>query len=144
MSEMHAETVAFVRDTMLPAAAPPRAQSGAVLWLRQNLFSGPLNTILTLLGLAAVWWLFSHFWPWFAHSVWNASSMAECRGIIAETWGQGTTGACFAVIRERWNQFLFGFYPPDQYWRPTAAFGLMFLALAPVLFTESRRLRWSV
>ena len=52
MSELHAETVPFVRDTMLPQAAPPARQSGAVLWLRENLFSGPLNTILTLVGLA--------------------------------------------------------------------------------------------
>jgi general L-amino acid transport system permease protein len=22
------------------------------------------------------------------------------------------------MIRERWHQFLFGFYPPDLYWRP--------------------------
>ena len=34
MSELHAETVPFVRDTMLPQAAPPARQSGAVLWLR--------------------------------------------------------------------------------------------------------------
>lgn len=144
MSELHAQTVAYVRDTMLPQGAPPMRQSGVVLWLRQNLFSGPLNTILTLLGLAVVWFLVSHFWPWFSHSVWNASSMAECRQIIAERWGEGATGGCFAVIRERWNQFLFGFFPPSEYWRPTAAFGLMFFAIAPVLFTESRGLRWTV
>ncbi len=144
MSGTHAETVPFVRETMLPQVAPPARQSGAVRWLRDNLFSGPVNTVLTLLGLFAIWWLIQHFWPWFEHAVWNASSMAECRAIIAERWGQGATGACFAVIAERWNQFLFGFYPSSQYWRPTAIFGLMFFALAPVLFTESRTLRWTV
>ncbi|SDK54666.1 amino acid ABC transporter permease [Paracoccus chinensis] len=144
MSEVHAETVPFVRDTMLPSAAPPARQSGVVLWLRENLFSGPLNILLTLAGLAAVWGIVSHLWPWFAHAVWNASSIGECRQIIAERHGEGTTGACFAIIRERWNQFIFGFYPAEHYWRPTAVFGLMMFAVAPILFSESRRLRWTV
>lgn len=144
MSEVHAETVPFVRDTMLPPAAPPSRQSGVVLWLRENLFSGPLNILLTLAGLAAVWGIVSHLWPWFAHSVWNASSIAECRQIIAARDGEGATGACFAIIRERWNQFIFGFYPSEHYWRPTVVFGLMLFAVAPILFGDSRLLRWTV
>ena len=141
MSEIHAETVAFVRETMLPAEAPPAREAGAVKWLRDNLFSGPVNTLLTLLGLGIIWFLVSHFWDWFAHSVWSANSLSECRQIIAETWGEGARGACFAVIRERWNQYVYGFYPSDLYWRPTLVFGLLFVALAPVLFSESRSLR---
>ncbi|MCZ0961487.1 amino acid ABC transporter permease [Paracoccus benzoatiresistens] len=137
MSETHAQTVPFVRDTMLPPADPPVREAGAVRWLRENLFSGPLNTILTLLGGLIVWFLVSHFWDWFAHSVWNANSLAECRQIIAETWGEGARGACWAVIRERWNQYVYGFYPVELYWRPTMTFGLLFVALAPVLFSES-------
>ena len=133
MSELHAETVPFVRGTMLPEAPPPAAERGAIHWLRANLFSGWVNTILTFVGLFVLWWLFQHFYPWFRHSVWNASSIGECRQIIAERYGQGAGGACFAIIRERWNQFLFGFYPPAEYWRPISAFWLLFLALAPVL-----------
>lgn len=144
MSELHAETVPFVRGTMLPQASPPAAERGLYRWLRTNLFSGPLNTVLTIVALFVLWWLFQHFYPWIRHSVWNASSMAECRAIFAERWGEGAAGGCFGVIRERWNQFLFGFYPPSEYWRPTSAFCLLFLALAPVLFTESRQLRWIV
>lgn len=144
MSELHAETVAFVRDTMLPPALPPARQRGVTLWLRENLFSGPLNTVLTLLGLAAVWFIVSHLWPWFANSVWNASSMAECRAAVAAKAGEDATGACFGVIRERWNQFIYGFYPSALYWRPTIVFGLMLFAVAPVLFSESRGLRWAV
>lgn len=141
MSDTHAQTVPFVRDTMLPAAPPPTAASGAVLWLRQNLFSGPVNTILTIIGVLFVWFLVSHFWDWFAHSVWNANSLSECRQIIAETWGEGARGACWAVVRERWNQYVFGFYPVGLYWRPTMAFGLLFVALTPVLFSESVGIR---
>ncbi|MTD99291.1 ABC transporter permease subunit [Paracoccus sp. YIM 132242] len=141
MSETHAQTVPFVRDTMLPPADPPIKEAGAVRWLRQNLFSGPLNTILTILGVLIVWFVASHFWDWFSHSVWNADSLADCRRIIAETWGEGARGACWAVIRERWNQYVFGFYPVELYWRPTMTFGLLFVALAPVLFSESAGIR---
>ena len=144
MSELHAETVAFVRDTMLPPALPPARQRGVTLWLRENLFSGPLNTVLTIVALFVLWWLFQHFYPWFRHSVWNASSMAECRTLITERWGEGAGGGCFGLVRERWNQFIYGFYPSALYWRPTIVFGLMLFAVAPVLFSESRGLRWAV
>ena len=143
MSDTHSETVAYVCETMLPQGAPPASEVGVIKWLRENLFSGVLNTILTLLGIAAVVWLVQAALPWFLHGVWNANSLSECRQIIAETWGEGAHGACWAVIRERWNQFLFGFYPSDLYWRPVLALALFFAAVAPVLFTElPRKLLW--
>lgn len=141
MSETRTPAVVYVRETMLPPAPPPVTQRGAIKWLRENLFSGPLNILLTLLGLGVLWLLIGTFGPWLAHSVWNADSMADCRRIVAETWGQGARGACFAVVKHRWNQFLFGFYPPVLYWRPVLAFGLLFLALAPMLFSDGTRAR---
>lgn len=139
MSETHAQTVTFVRDTMLPPVAPPLGERGAVKWLRANLFSTPLNIALTVIGLLAVYWLISSSLPWWLNSVWNASSLGECRQIVAANAGEGATGACWAMIRERWHQFLFGFYPPSQWWRPILAFGLLFGALAPVLFSGQKR-----
>ncbi|WP_323716123.1 ABC transporter permease subunit [Paracoccus aminovorans] len=141
MSETRTQAAVYVRETMLPPAPPPVTQRGAIKWLRENLFSGPLNILLTLLGLGVLWLLIGTFGPWLAHSVWNADSMVDCRRIVAETWGQGAHGACFAVVKHRWNQFLFGFYPPVLYWRPVLAFGLLFLALAPVLFSDGTRAR---
>jgi general L-amino acid transport system permease protein len=133
----------YVRLEMLAARQAPTSRIGMVRWGRENLFTGWLNTLLTLLTLGAVYWLFVHVWPWFAHSVWNAGSLGECREIIRATWGEDASGACFAVIRERWRQFAFGFYPPKLYWRPTLALVLMFAALAPVLFARlPRQLLW--
>lgn len=139
MSETHAETVTFVRDTMLPPVPPPVGERGAVKWLRENLFSTPLNIALTVLGAVTIWWLVSSSLPWWLHSVWNASSLGECRTVVTTTFGEGATGACWAMIRERWHQFIFGFYPPAEWWRPILAFGLMFAALAPVLFSGQKR-----
>ncbi len=134
---------AFVRTKTLPQHPPPVLQAGPIAWARENLFSGWFNSILTLLSLGAVWWLVGHIWPWFARSVWNAGSLVECREIIQATWGPDATGACFAVINERWQQFLFGFYPPDLYWRPVLTFVLMLASVAPVLFPGlPRKMLW--
>jgi general L-amino acid transport system permease protein len=139
MSDTHAQTVSFVRDTMLQPVPPPVGERGAVKWLRENLFSTPLNIALTVLGVLIIWWLVSASLPWWLNSVWNAESLGQCREIVAASAGEGATGACWAMIRERWHQFLFGFYPPDQWWRPVIAFGLLFAALAPVLFSGAKR-----
>lgn len=139
MSELHAETVSFVRDTMLPPAPPPALQTGAVKWLRENLFAGPFNTALTLVGIVLIYLVVQQFLPWFLHSVWDATSLADCRAKIEARWGAGVEGACWAVIRERWPQFLYGFYPAELYWRPVLAFGLLLICLGPVLFMQSRR-----
>ncbi|MBC7143408.1 MAG: amino acid ABC transporter permease, partial [Rhodobacteraceae bacterium] len=103
MSDLHAHSARYVRDSMLPPEAPPTLESGAVKWLRENLFSGWLNSVLTVLGLLVLVYLLKLFLPWFLHGVWNANSLGECREIIAANWGEGAHGACWAMIRERWN-----------------------------------------
>jgi general L-amino acid transport system permease protein len=133
----------YVRSEMIPQQKPPISQVGAVRWMRENLFSGPLNTFLTLASLYVVYFIVTLIGPWLMRSVWDASSLAECRQIAAAKYGEGVEGACFALIRERWNQLLFGFYPRELYWRPVLAFVLMLVALAPVLFNGlPRKMLW--
>lgn len=132
--------ISFVRNEMLPPREPPRSGSGVIGWLRENLFSSWMNAILTVLGVLAVYFLIMGSLPWLLHSVWNANSQLECYAAITAKWGEEATGACWAIIRERWNQFLYGFYPRELYWRPTTALALMFVALAPVLYFGLRRI----
>ncbi len=134
---------AFFRTEMVPAKAPPITERGVVKWLRENLFAGPYNTILTLVALYVVFLVLQAVVPWLLNGVWNANSLQECREIIAANAGEGATGACWAMIRERWNQFIFGLYPQDLYWRPALAFVLLLVAIAPVLFAQvPRKLFW--
>ena len=108
--------IAFVAKGEIPPSPPPAVNSGAVGWIRANLFDGPFNTIVTLICIAFLAWLIPPVISWaFIDSVWNAGSLSECREI-------GTGGACWAVIDERWQQFLFGFYPEELRWRPALAF----------------------
>jgi general L-amino acid transport system permease protein len=129
----------FSRKEMLPPLPPPITERGAVKWMRENLFSSTLNIILTVLGVLVIFWLVKSSLPWWLNSVWNASSLSECRQIVAANAGDSATGACWAMIRQWWGAFIFGFYPPDQWWRPILAFGLLFCALAPVLFASQKR-----
>jgi general L-amino acid transport system permease protein len=129
----------FVRTQMIPPAPPPASQAGVVKWARENLFSGWFNSVLTILGVVVIWWLVSASLPWWLNSVWTADSLGQCRDIVAAAAGPDASGACWAMIRERWHQFIFGFYPPAEYWRPVLAFGLLFAALGPVLFAGQKR-----
>lgn len=129
----------FIRREMLPPQTPPVGQRGVVKWLRENLFSGPLNTILTVLGLIAVYYLLAWAVPWVFRGIWDAETLQDCRRLTIERYGEGASVACWAMISERWHQFMFGFYPQDLYWRPVLAFGLLFAALAPVLYYDQRR-----
>lgn len=126
----------YVRKEMIAEQSPPVTQTGAIKWVRQNLFSGWLNILLTVLSLFAVYWALSFVLPWAFGGVWNAGSLTECREVLFSFYKGGHGGACWAVIEDRWLQIMFGFYPPEEYWRPILAFALFFVALAPVLFAD--------
>ncbi|MEM6308314.1 MAG: ABC transporter permease subunit, partial [Pseudomonadota bacterium] len=125
----------FVRHSQIPPAPPPARETGAIKWIRENLFSSWLNAILTIASIYLVIRGVMAVGPWALNGVWNASSLKECRDIL-----DGTSAACWAVLTERWNQLLFGFkYPVEAYWRPTVAFVLLFACAAPVLFASIPR-----
>ncbi len=144
--------VSFVRTEMLAEQAPPATSVGVVGWLRANLFSSWLNTILTIISLGFIWYILAGLIPWVFQSVWNANSLTECREIMAATWGKTHGHACWAVINERWLQLLYGFYPPypitpevnvgdstgflPAYLRPNLAMVLFLVAVAPVLYSD--------
>ena len=110
-------------------AAPSVWSRASVLhWLRTQLFSSPLNTLLTLLTL----WLLLATVPamvdWFLlNSTVTASSAQECRKV---------TGACWSVIVEKHRLILFGVYPYEEQWRPLLA---TLLLVGVVLLSGVRR-----
>ncbi|MDT2076342.1 MAG: amino acid ABC transporter permease [Planktomarina sp.] len=127
--------VGFVRHEPIPASPPPIAQAGAIKWVRENLFSNVINSVLTILSIYFVIKLVLASAPWIWNGVWTTDSLRECREVL-----QGTSGACWSVLAERWNQLLFGFkYPVEAYWRPTLAFILLLISIAPILFNKLPR-----
>ena len=137
MSGTHSHTVRYVADTLLPEQPAPSGAIGIVPWLRQNLFAGVGNSILTILSVVFLAWLTIRLAPWFINGVWNASSLAECREILG-----GATGGCFAVLRARFDQLMFGFYPSSQLWRPILTLALFIPAVIPILGEGRVRRLW--
>ena len=129
---MSKDNIAYHRTHMLPEAPPPVTETGVIKWLRENLFSSVANGLLTVATAYVVISIVIAAAPWFLNGIWDSPSLTACREML-----DGRTGACFAVLTERWNQLLFGFkYPEELYWRPTLAFVLLFVAIAPVLFIK--------
>ncbi len=126
----------FVRIDMLPEQTPPASIIGVVGWLRENLFSGWFNTVLTIVSLAFIYSVLSGLLLWIFQSVWNANSLNECREVMTATWGNTHGHACWGVVRERWLQLLYGFYPDHLYWRVNLALLVTLAAMSPVLFSE--------
>ncbi len=124
----------YVRTEMLGEKSPPVSNVGIIGWMKNNLFSSPLNIILSLLAIVAIYFVLAALLPWVFGGVWNATSLNECRAILLEIHGEPVHRACWGVIHERFWQLMYGFYPNDLYWRPNLAFVWLFAAIAPVLF----------
>ena len=132
---MNDQSVAFVRHETLPPSPPPASETGIVKWVRKNLFSSVTNSILTIAALYVIYSILSGSMPWILDGIWQAPSLQACREILG-----GDSAGCFAVLTERWQQLIFGFkYPQEAYWRPTLAFVLLIVAVAPVLFANLPR-----
>ena len=129
--------IAYVASANLPELPAPTNTRGPIAWVKQNFFSTTSNTILTLISVYIIYSLLSALLPWLIfNSVWEAKDIGQCREINAH-------GACFAVVVSRFNQLLFGFYPPDQYWRPILTFFMLFAAFAPLLHDNlPRKMLW--
>ena len=101
-------------------------------WLHRNLFSSPLNTVLTLAALYLLWLTLPPLIQWaLIDADWVGSSPEDC----------DSGGACWVFVGTRLNQFLYGFYPVPEQWRVN--FGLALLALLTVpLFVKRFRHKW--
>ncbi len=131
-------TQSYVRTEMLSEKAPPVSNIGIIGWMKENLFSSPLNALLSIVAIALIVILLSSTMPWILGGVWNASSLTECRLVIQETValvdGESASRACWGVVHERFWNLIYGFYPGDLYWRPNLALVLLFASIAPILF----------
>jgi len=127
MSDVTRNAVWVASGTIDPSPPPPNT-TGVIGWTRENLFSSIPNSIMTILALAFIAWSVPPIFNWaIFNAVVDAGSLRECRAINPD-------GACWAVINERFYQFIYGFYPETERWRPNIAFILLVVALVPVLF----------
>jgi general L-amino acid transport system permease protein len=122
--------LAFVRQELIAPLEPPRVSTGLPGWLRQRLFGGVLNAILTVVGFALLVVL---IWPTvrflLIDAVWDGASRVDC---LPETVGR-PVGACWPFIAAKFDQFMYGFYPESQQWRVDLTYAMGAILLAPLL-----------
>ena len=108
-----------------PDLPPPAGTVGVVGWFRENLFSSWGSTLLTIVALYLLYLAIPPVLDWaiFEAQV-EGNSRTDCTN----------AGACWALVRVRFNQFMFGFYPAEEYWRVILAGIVMITAFVPVLF----------
>ncbi|MBV1695458.1 MAG: amino acid ABC transporter permease [Hyphomicrobiales bacterium] len=105
---------------------PPRAQVGPIAWLRDNLFSSVGNTILTLIGLALLYWVTKGLLTFAVfEATWVGKDGADCAK---------NDGACWPFVFAKFGQFMYGTYPEATRWRPKLVYLLAIAALLPMMF----------
>jgi general L-amino acid transport system permease protein len=105
-------------DSAISPTMSPKPATGALRWLRENLFASPVHALLTVL---VVWFLamsLPALLDWLLlDAVFQADNVRECR--IAGS------GACWAFIGEKHRLILFGLYPYEEQWRPMLVVALL-------------------
>lgn len=123
----------MIIHTPHPDLPPPSSSVGAIGWLRQNLFSSPLNSLLTLFAFYLLYQFIPPIIHWaFLDANWVGSTKEAC----------SNDGACWVFIRVRFAQFMFGFYPSSEYWRVILAFCLIGVLLSYLLIDSTPKKSW--
>jgi len=109
---------------------PPKASIGIIGWLRENLFDGWFNSVLTLVTLFVLWKTIPPFFRWaFVDSLWFTEG-AVCRD---------APGACWSAVTTNLRFIIFGFFPYELQWRPLLAMLILFF----LLFYSRDRAHWN-
>lgn len=116
----------FIRSNFIDPAPAPARTTGVVHWLKENLFSSPLNTILTLLILYGLWLVVPGlFVKLFITPVWYAEQAKEC---LPEVAGR-PVGVCWGFVSSHLGYFFYGSYPDAERWRVDLYFILEIIGL---------------
>lgn len=99
-------------------------------WARKNLFSGWLNTLLTLVSLWLIWSVIPPALNWLIFQAnWLGETRADCT----------KAGACWVFIHARFGQFMYGLYPHELRWRINLALVIGLLSVIPLFIRAMPR-----
>jgi len=113
--------------TFKPDLPAPSSNIGIVGWMRANLFSSWLNTLLTLFGLYLIWVIVPPIIEWaIINADWTGNTRDDCT----------REGACWVFVQTRFSQFMYGFYPPELRWRVDATAWLAIIGAAPLFLRQ--------
>ena len=114
----------------------PGATTGAIGWIRANLFSSPANIALTLFSAFLIYWIVPPIIDFlFLHAVWSGSDREAC----LPTAERPEVGACWAFVRDRFFYFIYGSYPIPERWRVDVFFAMLAVGIFWMLWLEAPR-----
>ncbi|MCG7394066.1 amino acid ABC transporter permease [Microvirga sp. ACRRW] len=126
----------FVQAKQVEALPPPSLSRGPIAWIRENLFSGPFNTILTLVVFYLLYVSVPPLMKFlFIDAVWTGTDRAACRADM----GGSETGACWAFIRSKISYFTYGSYTISERWRVDVFFALLAIGVGWLLWLKAPR-----
>jgi general L-amino acid transport system permease protein len=104
-----------------PVPGSAGAPLGRVLsWLQRRVFASWQDALLSLIVVAVLGAIAWAIVPWaLFDATWSGASRADCTG----------SGACWAFVSAKASQFIYGFYPQAERWRPNIAFALLVAGL---------------
>jgi general L-amino acid transport system permease protein len=122
-----------------PSLPPPAATTGVIGWMRANLFSSPLNVLLTVLSVGILAYMIPPLIEWaFLDATWLGTTREPCN--TAD--GADREGACWTIVNARFAQYMYGFYPADERWRVNLAFLLLFGSIFALLLDGVPYKKW--
>lgn len=128
--------VRFVRMQQLEALPPPASHTGAIGWLRANLFSTPTNMVLTALTVLLLLWIIPDALKFlFFDAVWTGTDRNACLEAVQHR----EIGACWPFVWERLPYFIYGSYPIPERWRVDVFFALLAVGIAWMLWLQAPR-----
>ena len=127
-------------NEIIESRKPPVATTGVLGWLRMNLFSNWINSLISLFVL----YILIQFIPWILNWTifaadfkynFNGEEIID-RTMCSRVLDPENGGACWAIIYVRFYQFMYGFYPRDEVWRVNLSYIMLAVAVVPLLFDK--------
>ncbi len=108
-----------------PDLPPPIGVAGPIAWVKENLFSSPLNIALTILSVLLLYATIPPLVNWaIIAATWTLPPEVVAGDRSAKFSDCAPGGACWLFVQARLGQFFFGFYPADERWRVILAFAI--------------------
>jgi general L-amino acid transport system permease protein len=128
--------IAFVRRETIAPQPPPKAMTGAIGWLRENLLSTPFNIALTVIIVLLLLWIVPDVINFlFVDAVWSGTDRDACRELVQHR----EIGACWPFVWERAPYFIYGSYPIPERWRVDVFFALLAIGVVWLLWLNAPR-----
>lgn len=109
----------------------PLGTKGVIYWIKENLFPSITSSILTFLSFLLIYYTIPPLLDWMIFDATWSGTKEEITG----------SGARWIFIFEKFNQFIYGFYPEDQYWRPNLILAIFFIYVISFKRTKNTLLR---